>query len=138
MISDHVAMTTSSASAVIDGHKKVTTPAKMPVTPREGDPPSVDEQWVGDRGRHGGDAVDERKRTPQEHEAPERDSRPHQRGEAEEHCGRTVDGEPLPATDVGPHHDVAPTVGAGSAARSSAAMRASAASMMAYSATFRK
>ena len=33
MISDQVAMTTSSASAVIDGHKKVTTPAKMPVTP---------------------------------------------------------------------------------------------------------
>ena len=44
-ISDHVAMTTSSASAVIDGHRKVTTPATIPVTPQKATQP----RWTSSR-----------------------------------------------------------------------------------------
>ena len=117
-----------------EGHHPGGDPGDAP----EGDPAPIQKEPVGDRRRERGDAVDEHVGPPQHDEGPQGDVRPHEGGEAEEHGRDTGDGEPLPATDVGAHHDVAPTVGAGSAARSSAAMRASRASMMAYSATFRK
>jgi hypothetical protein len=120
MISDQVAMTTSSASAVIDGHRKVTTPAKMPVDAREGDPPSVDEQWVAIAADTAVMPSTNANAPPQEHElqsvipghtsvASPKNTAPHR--------GRRA----ASSYDVGPHHDVAPTVGACSVARSSAA-----------------
>ena len=38
-ISDQVAITASSASAVMDGHRKVTIPAAIPVTPQKATQP---------------------------------------------------------------------------------------------------
>ncbi len=46
MSSAHVAMTTSSASAVIEGQRNVTMPAPMPVTPQKATQP----RWTS-RGR---------------------------------------------------------------------------------------
>ena len=92
----------------MDGHKKVTTPAAMPVTPQK----AIQPRWTSSGSAI---AADSAVMPSTNANAPHSRTRahsviagPHERGEAEQHGGHAVDGEPLPATDVRAHHDVAP------------------------------